>query len=93
MDNSFGVSLSTASEGFFTGSGFQMLIGMDVIALGDFFIGQCEKDGKPHTYISFSIPSIDRKIDFQEELIAKRKEASSPAYTRQQFSSNKKKKK
>jgi len=93
LHNAFVLNLSTASEGIFSGGDFQMLIGMDVISLGDFFFGQYESTGKPCSYFTFSVPSIDRKIDFVEELNAKRKANSLPSYVRQQTHSRKKRNK
>ena len=92
LHNAFVLTLSTVSEGIFTGGEFQMLIGMDVISQGDFFFGQYEASGRPCSYFTFSVPSIDRKIDFVEELNSKRK-SSSPSYVRQQLPSTKKKRK
>ena len=91
LHNTFILNISAASEGIFSGGDFQMLLGMDVISRGDFFFGQYERSGKPCSYITFSVPSIDRKIDFVNELNTKRKSEASVSYTRQQLPKRKKK--
>ncbi len=92
LHNAFVLNIPSASEGIFAGGDFQMIIGMDIIAHGDFFFGQYEKEGKPCSYFTFSIPCIDRKIDFVEELNSKRR-ASAQSYERIQRITSKKKKK
>jgi len=46
--------------------GFDMLIGMDIILLGDFSIS----NGGEKTLFSFAIPSFENKLDLYEKAIA-----------------------
>ena len=64
----FKIKVAKTVSGNFSSPNFKMLIGMDIISLGDFFFGQCrDPNGKIVSYFSFAIPSIDRKIDFAKE--------------------------
>ena len=92
FNNGMEIEKINATTVNFVDSEVKMLIGMDVIGLGDFFIGKKFINEKPFTYYSFSVPSIDRDIDFNEELNSKRRAEASVAYTRQQLPKKKKKK-
>ena len=68
MSSRFTIDVVKAVSGNFRNQAIKMLIGMDIISLGDFFYGQCRgTDGRMQSYFSFAIPSIDRKIDFVKE--------------------------
>jgi len=73
LNQNFNINVPQAVSGNFGNQNFHMLIGMDIISLGDFFFGQsADSDGKIVSYFSFAIPSIDRKIDFAKELVDER---------------------
>jgi len=68
LSRKFVINVGKAVSGSFSGQDFKMLIGMDIISLGDFFFGRCMgSEGYEVSYFSFAIPSIDRKIDFVKE--------------------------
>lgn len=63
------INVSMATEGQFSASAFKILIGMDILRLGEMYLGQEEKDGKcVGTIFSFSIPATGDSIDYVEKL-------------------------
>lgn len=69
IGNSMNIKVRQATEGQFRTSAFKVLIGMDILRLGEFYLGQEEKDGKCiGTIFSFSIPPTGNVIDYAEKL-------------------------
>ena len=69
---SMSVAVKLATAGQFKTSAFKILIGMDILRLGELYLGQELKDGKPVTLFSFSIPSTGNTIDFADKLVKAR---------------------
>ena len=62
------VLMKNASCGQFDGQGFQLLLGMDVLRLGEFYLGTFQdRDGREKTMFSFSVPSQAKGFDFVAE--------------------------
>lgn len=69
IGSSLHVSVRMATEGQFSTSAFKVLIGMDILRLGEMYLGQEEKGGQcVGTIFSFSIPATGESIDFVEKL-------------------------
>lgn len=63
------VLMNNASCGQFNKQGFQILLGMDVLRLGEIYLGTVrDGDGTEKTLFSFTVPSLARGIDFVEEI-------------------------
>ena len=68
------IRVSQATEGQFSSDNFKLLIGMDILRLGEMYLGQEEEDGKPKgTIFSFSIPPTGEPIDYVARLNRARK--------------------
>ena len=69
IGDSLHINVSMATEGQFSTSEFKILIGMDILRLGEMYLGQEEKDGKcVGTIFSFSIPATGDSVDYVEKL-------------------------
>ncbi len=67
------VFVNKAASGVFTEAKFKMLIGMDIIRMGEMYLGIEEVDGKPQTLFSFSVPPIGEPVDYVAKLNKARK--------------------
>lgn len=68
------IDIQQATSGQFKASSFKILLGMDILRLGEMYLGQEEKDGKCcGTIFSFSIPPTGNSIDFAEKLKKERR--------------------
>ena len=66
---SINIRLPFVTAGDFGNSPFKFLLGMDVLRLGEMYLGQEEQDGKPKgTIFSFSIPPTGESIDYVDKL-------------------------
>lgn len=69
INRSMNVHVNLATEGQFKTSDFKFLLGMDILRLGELYLGQEEEDGKPvGTIFSFSIPPTGDSIDYVSRL-------------------------
>ena len=63
------IGVKVATEGRFSTSDFKVLIGMDILRLGEMYLGQEEKDGQCiGTIFSFSVPATGDSIDYVDRL-------------------------
>lgn len=77
IGNSLHIGIRAATEGQFSTSEFKVLIGMDILRLGEMYLGQEEKDGKCiGTIFSFSVPATGDSIDYVEKLNKARRQKS-----------------
>lgn len=67
------IFVNKAASGIFAEADFKMLIGMDIIRMGEMYLGLEEVDGKPGTLFSFSVPPTGEAIDYVEKLNKARK--------------------
>lgn len=67
------IFVNNAASGVFTDQKFKMLIGMDIIRMGEMYFGIEEVDGKPQTLFSFSVPPTGEPVDYVEKLNKARK--------------------
>ena len=69
IGSSLHIGVKVATEGQFSTSEFKVLIGMDILRLGEMYLGQEEKDGKcVGTIFSFSVPPTGGSIDYVDRL-------------------------
>ena len=77
IGTSLHIGVQMATEGQFSTSDFKILIGMDILRLGEMYLGQEEKDGKCiGTIFSFSVPATGGVIDYVDRLNKVRRQRS-----------------